>query len=67
MSLRDGRIVGRRLVALEPLDPAGVRRRTRAALARVLGETRARKIEREIDAITGSPDVARIVRLLARD
>ena len=44
---------------LEPLDAAGVRRRTRAALAGVLGDARAAEVEREIDAITASPDAAR--------
>lgn len=67
VTLRDGRTVARRLLALEPLDAAGVRRRTRAALARLLGEARAAEIGREIDALTGSPDAARIARLLARD
>ena len=67
VTLRDGRTVARRLLALEPLDAAGVRRRTRAALARLLGDARAAEVEREIDAITGSPDAARIARLLARD
>jgi 2-methylcitrate dehydratase PrpD len=67
VTLRDGRTVGRRLLELEPLDAAGVRRRTRAALARLLGEARAAEVEREIDALTGSPDAARIARLLARD
>ena len=52
---------------LEPLDPAGVRPRTRAALAGLLGDARAAEIEREIDTITGSPDVARIARLLGRE
>ena len=67
MTLRDGRTVGRRLLELEPLDAAGVRRRTGAALARLLGEARAAEVEREIEALTGSPDAARIARLLARD
>jgi 2-methylcitrate dehydratase PrpD len=67
VTLRDGRTVGRRLLELEPLDAAGVRRRTRAALARLLGEARAAEVEREIEALTGSPDAARIARLLARD
>lgn len=67
VTLRDGRTVGRRLVELEPLDPVGVRRRTRAALAALLGDARAAGIEREIDTITGSPDVARMVRLLGRE
>ena len=46
---------------------AGVRSRTRAALARLLDGTRAQRIEQEIDAIVDCPDAARIVRLLARD
>jgi 2-methylcitrate dehydratase PrpD len=66
VSLRDGRTASERLAALEPLDPAGVRRRTRAALTRMLDGARAERIEREIDAIAACPDVARIVRLLAR-
>ena len=41
VTLRDGRSVDRRLAELEPLDAAGVRRRTRAALARLLGDARA--------------------------
>ena len=67
VTLKDGRSVNRRLVELEPLAPAGVRSRTRAALARVLDGARAQRIEQEIDAIVDCPDVARIARLLARD
>jgi len=67
VTLRDGRTVARRLAELEPLDAAGVRARTRAALARLLGDARAAEIEREIGALTASPDAARLVRLLARD
>ncbi len=66
VSLRDGRTASRRLLALEPLDPAGVRRRTRSTLARVLDDARAEQIERDIDTLTDCPDVARIVRRLAR-
>ncbi len=50
-----------------PLDATGVRRRTRAALAGLLGDARAAEIEREIDAITASPDAGRLARLLGRD
>jgi 2-methylcitrate dehydratase PrpD len=67
VSLRDGRTASRRLLALEPLDAAGVRRRTRVALARLLGEARADAIEREIDAIEDCPDAGRMARLLARN
>jgi 2-methylcitrate dehydratase PrpD len=67
VSLRDGRTASLRLLELEPLAPAGVRRRTRAALARLLDEARAERIEREIDAIADCPDVARIARLLGHD
>lgn len=66
-TLRDGRAVARRLAELEPLDAAGVRSRSRAALARLLGDPRAAEIEREIDALTASPDAGRLARLLARD
>ena len=66
VSLRNGRIARRRLADLEPLDPQGVRDRARAALAGLLGDVRAAEIEREIDTITGSPDAARIARLLGR-
>jgi 2-methylcitrate dehydratase PrpD len=66
VSLKDGRTQSCRLVELEPLDPAGVRARTRAALARLLDDARAAEIEREIDAFDGCADAARIVRLLAR-
>jgi hypothetical protein len=44
-----------------------VRRRTRAALARLRGEARADAIEGEIDAIEDCPDAGRIARLLARN
>ena len=67
VSLRNGRAASRRLVELEPLNATGVRRRTRAALTRLLGEARAEQIEREIDALADRPDVAPIARLLARD
>jgi 2-methylcitrate dehydratase PrpD len=67
VTLRDGHKVARRLAELEPLDAAGVRGRTRAALERLLGAARAAEIEREIDALTASPDAARLARLLARD
>ncbi|HSD54941.1 MAG TPA: MmgE/PrpD family protein [Burkholderiales bacterium] len=67
VSLRDGRTASRRLVALEPLDAAGVRRRTRERLVRLLGEARAKTVEREVDAIAECPDVARLARLLARE
>jgi hypothetical protein len=46
---------------------AGVRRRMRAALAGLLGDARAAEIEREIDAITASPDAGRLARLLGHD
>ena len=65
VGLRDGRTAGKRLLDLEPLDAAGVRARTRAALTRLLGAARAAEIEREIDALTASPDAARLARLLA--
>jgi 2-methylcitrate dehydratase PrpD len=65
VGLRDGRTAGKRLLDLEPLDAAGVRTRTRAALTRLLGAARAAEIEREIDALTASPDAARLARLLA--
>ena len=67
MTLRDGRTARQRLADLEPLDATGVRRRTRAALAGLLGDARAAEIEREIDAITASPDAGRLARLLGRD
>jgi 2-methylcitrate dehydratase PrpD len=65
VGLRDGRTAGKRLLDLQPLDAAGVRTRTRAALTRLLGAARAAEIEREIDALTASPDAARLARLLA--
>jgi 2-methylcitrate dehydratase PrpD len=67
VSLRNGRTARRRLADLEPLGPEGVRDRTRAALAGLLGDARAAEIDRELDALTASPDAARLVRLLARD
>lgn len=65
VTLKDGRSLSRRLAVLTPLDPAGVRARTRAALARLLGDARAAEIEREIDALGDCADAARVVRLLA--
>jgi 2-methylcitrate dehydratase PrpD len=67
VALRGGRTANRRLLELEPLDAAGVRRRTRAALGRLLGEPRAAELEREVDTLTASPDAARLARLLARE
>ena len=67
VSLKDGRSLRQRLAALEPLSPAGVRARTRAALARLLDATRAARIEREIDDCAACDDAARIARLLAGD
>jgi hypothetical protein len=64
--LRDGRRESRRLSDLVPLAPDGVRRRARDALSRLLGEARAQRIEREVEAIVDCPDAARIARLLAR-
>jgi 2-methylcitrate dehydratase PrpD len=64
VGLRDGRTASRRLLDLEPLDADGVRQRTRAALARLLGAARAAEIDREIDSLTASPDAARLARLL---
>jgi hypothetical protein len=65
VTLRDGRTAAKRLRDLEPLDAAGVCARARAALARLLGAPRAAAIEREIGALTASPDAARLARLLA--
>ena len=67
VSLRDGRNVSHRLVALEPLDPAGVRRRCRVALSQLLGEAHAEALEREIEMVTNCPDAAIIARLLGAD
>ena len=66
VSLKDGRSWSCRLAALEPLDPAGVRARTRLTLARLFDDARAAQIEREIDALAGCADAARVVGLLAR-
>jgi 2-methylcitrate dehydratase PrpD len=64
--LRGGRRAGQRLPDLEPLAPAGVRERTRGALARRLGIERAVEIERVVDALLACPDVGALARLLAR-
>lgn len=66
VTTKGGRGAASRLVELEPLAPAGVRSRTRAALARLLDDERAQRIEREIDAIVDCQDICRMVRLLAR-
>ena len=66
VSTRDGRILAARLAALEPLDAQGVRERFRIAVTRLLGEGRAKALEREIDALPDCPDAARIARLLGR-
>ncbi|HLB13882.1 MAG TPA: MmgE/PrpD family protein [Burkholderiales bacterium] len=67
VSLQNGRSVRHRLAALAPLDAAGVRARTRAALSRLFDPARAQRVDHEIDKILGCPDAARIARLLARD
>ncbi len=67
VSLKDGRSVRHRLAALEPLDAAGVRERTRAALSHLFDPARAQRVDHEIDKILGCPDAARIARLLGRN
>ena len=65
VTLKNGGLRRSRLSALEPLDAHGVRERFRTAVSKLLGETRARELEREIDALPACPDAARIARLLA--
>ena len=63
--LKSGTRYSARLAALVPLDEQGVRDRFKRAVSRLLGEARARELEREIDALPATPDAARIARLLA--
>ncbi len=64
VSLKDGRTLSHRLAALEALDAAGVRARTRATLTRLFDAVRAATIEAEVDGLVSCPDAARIARLL---
>ena len=64
VSLQDGRTLRQRLAALESLDAAGVRARTRATLTRLFDDARATLIEEEVDGLAGCPDAARLARLL---
>jgi 2-methylcitrate dehydratase PrpD len=54
-----------RLAQLEPIDAQGVRDRFHGAVSRLLGEARAKDLEREIDALPAIRDAALIARLLA--
>jgi 2-methylcitrate dehydratase PrpD len=65
VTMKNGETRRARLTALEPLDAQGVRERFRSAVARLLGETRAQALEREIDALPACPDAARIAWMLA--
>ena len=62
--LKSGRRLAARREALEPLSADGVRSRTRAALAQRFGAERAARIERELEALDGSPDAGELARLL---
>jgi non-ribosomal peptide synthetase component F len=64
VSLKDGRTLSHRLAALEALDAAGVRARTRATLTRLFDAVRAATIEAEVDGLVACPDAARLARLL---
>ena len=65
VTMKNGHTHCARLPALVPLDEEGVRERFRAAVSRLLGEKRAKELEREIDSLPACPDPARIARLLA--
>jgi 2-methylcitrate dehydratase PrpD len=65
VTLKNGERHSNRLPALQPLDTHGVHERFVAAVSRLLGQSRATELSREIAALAESPDAGRISRLLA--